>query len=148
MGRPQNISLGGRWGMGFISLVFVMGITSTAVWLIPQALPSAPVGDMASSKDIAEAGDLIRKPAGPSGIILSYSFQPWGGALSHLKEPLCLRDSDGHTTVRACCDLNGSSEPGDRIKDFRMKWIEEALLFKNHPFGSGNPDVKRQLHRT
>lgn len=100
--------------MKFISLMLVMGMTSTVVWVISQRLPAVPVEQMTISKDYVAAGDLIFQPALTTGIILSYSFQPWGGAVSY--QPmgrLCPQELGVNNVVRACRGLTGSTESGE-----------------------------------
>lgn len=150
MGRRQNISPGGQWKIGVIPLVLFMGIASMAVWVIPQNFRGAPVEKMPSSKSNARAGDLILQPGKTSGIILSYSFQPWGGAVFHQPtERLCPRELGGNTAVRERCDPTGLSEPDEiRLKESQIQRIEESLLSRNKNLQLENADVKRHLHRT
>ena len=149
MGRPQNMLLGERWGMGFISLAFVMGMISTAVWIFSQSLSGAPVGQMTSSEDNAEAGDWMFQPTGTSGIILSYSYQPWGGALSQSTELPCPRELSGDIAVRACRDFTASSQPREiPMKESQIKRIEKSLLSRNGPYRLKSDGMKHPLHRT
>jgi hypothetical protein len=150
MGQLQNISSGGQgWIIGFMSFVLGIGLIFSAVWVLPQNMGGNPVGQMASSKGHAVSDGLKLQPAVTSGILLIYSFEPWGGAVFHATQPPCHRKSGGQIAVQTCGSLTGSSGMREIcLHDSQRKISGKSHLTIRGPLCLNIHEVNTHLHRT